>query len=505
MRHPDHIDIGEEVETEKTCGERNIDANHSDSSDENDQKLQQFSLVQPDVPRYLYPPALLCRPLSFITESDRSGTSFDELGPEMEKLVLVLESRDAMLDNEADERLCKLFSTFLKLLEYLRKKEKPNFPPLPPASHTKEKGTENVPIVVKELKHRHIDIRTTKKHPLGLGSRTTPSSRASVSSVVSGEKKQRKRKSTPVREKLLSQSLNVEQTEETSESPTEVFSLIKHAPGRWSTKPIRRQAFDAKQRVLTFWTDRLGIFGLAARRYLHLPFLHWEMRRHGRVANLTTVVTLSASKMDINFHITSQGFRVHVQDHRCEAEEKKKAKKPDPRIAPEIGWFSLEELGKYLLKINVHVFPEVDTCFYTSTVAPKHAAMELHNLRCLGAFCLTHNFQRSVWNEYANRRTGLLLCRQLIEGRHEPEFETIMITPLKSQLVEVEELCSNSLEEVLLAFHPRPTEQSYNADCYGLLKERLEEPSRKVLAKTPPLLQWNVSQLLMKLRLLSYS
>lgn len=45
----------------------------------------------------------------------------------------------------------------------------------------------------------------------------------------------------------------------------------------------------------------------------------------------------------------------------------------------------------------------------------------------------------------------------------------------------------------------------YNPDVYHLLKDSLEEPSRKLLLKTPPLLQWNVAQLLLKLRLLSYS
>ncbi|XP_058117585.1 uncharacterized protein LOC131288965 [Anopheles ziemanni] len=510
MRHPDQSDIDADE------GDGRSEANHSNNFEEFleiDEKLQQLSLARPNVARYLYPPKPLHRPLHFAPDSDCSDTSFDELGAGMDRLVLTLESQDTMLDDEAEEWVCKMFSIFLRLLEYLRDLLKPSFPPVPPPSPPIDKCPEPRRIAVRGIKRRFIDIRTTKKYPLGLGSRDRSLSRVSESSVASGEKKKRKRKSTPVRGKITSHPETQEQASEKTEGPPEVLSLIEHAPGRWSTKPIRRQLYDANKRMLTFWTDRLGIFGLAARKYFHLPFLHWEMRRHGRVANVTTVLTLSAHKMKLSFYITSQGYRVHVQECHGDDSRQKEAKddKAGIRIAPETGWFSLEELDKYLLKINVHVFPEVDTCFYTSgwqagsATVPKHEPMELHNLRCLGAFCLTHNLQRCVWNEFANRRTSLVLGRQLIEGRHEPEFETIMITPLKSQLVEVEELCSNTLEEVLLAFHPRPSEQSYNADCYGLLKERLEEPSRKVLAKTPPLLQWNVSQLLQRLRLLSYS
>ncbi|KFB43597.1 AGAP013332-PA-like protein [Anopheles sinensis] len=510
MRHPEQSDIDAEEPLGRSVADH---SNNFVELQEIDEKLQQLSLARPNVARYLHPPKPLHRPLCFAPDSDRSDASFDELGADMERLVLTLESQDTMLDDEAEEWVCKMFSIFLRLLEYLRERLEPCFPSVPPASPPIEKGPEPRRIAVREIKRRFIDIRTTKKYPLGLGSRDRSLSRASGSSVASGEKKKRKRKSTPVRGKLTSHPEPFVQDMEKSEDPPEVLSLIEHAPGRWSNKPIRRQLYDANKRMLTFWTDRLGIFGLAARKYIHLPFLHWEMRRHGRVANMTTVLTLSAFKMKLSFFITSQGYRVHVQECHSDDSRQKEAKDDEVgiRIAPEIGWFSLEELGKYLLKINVHVFPEVDTCFYTagrqagSATVPKHEAMELHNLRCFGAFCLTHNLQRCVWNEFANRRTGLVLGRQLIEGRHEPEFETIMITPLKSQLVEVEELCSNTLEEVHLAFHPRPSEQSYNADCYGLLKERLEEPSRKVLAKTPPLLQWNVSQLLQRLRLLSYS
>ncbi|KXJ71042.1 hypothetical protein RP20_CCG021646 [Aedes albopictus] len=106
------------------------------------------------------------------------------------------------------------------------------------------------------------------------------------------------------------------------------------------------------------------------------------------------------------------------------------------------------------------------------------------------------------------RRIGkleaLFQSRQVIEGCPEQQFETVMVNPLKVAVVTVEEACS-PLDEVILAYHPTPENQSYYPDVYSLLKGNLEEPSRKLFLKTPPMLQWNVAQILQKLRLFSYS
>uniref|UniRef100_A0A182QD85 IC97/Casc1 N-terminal domain-containing protein n=1 Tax=Anopheles farauti TaxID=69004 RepID=A0A182QD85_9DIPT len=502
MRLPTDGDIGSRRESDAEERRSTV------ALQEMDEKLPQFSLAPLDGARYLHPPVPLCRPL-IIGQLDGPPTApyGAELEQEMEALLLRLESRDAMLDNGSDEQLCKLFSTFVLLLEYLREQAKPNFPPVPMLAAVEDTadGT-GLPTgrPSKRTRRRQVEIRTTKKYPLGLSGRTRTPSGSSVIAPPVGERRKRKRKksldaaSRPShRDRLaIAQEAQNEETPTNEERPP---TLISHEPGRWSTKPIRSQSYDPDQRLLTFYTDRLGVYGLAARRYCNIPFLHWDIRRYGRIGNLTAAITIATKALRIVFYTTVHGYRVAVQ-------EQEGNDATPPGVIPTEGAFSLEELEKHLHSINVHVFPQVDTCFYVPDVdAPKHQAMETHNLRCLGAFCLTHQFQFCLWNRYANRRTALVLARQLIEGRHEPEFGTIAITPLKSQHVQVEELCSDTLDEIRLAFHPHPNEQSYNADCYGLLKDGLEEPSRKVLARTPALLQSNVGRLLEKLRLLSYS
>uniref|UniRef100_A0A182NQQ0 IC97/Casc1 N-terminal domain-containing protein n=1 Tax=Anopheles dirus TaxID=7168 RepID=A0A182NQQ0_9DIPT len=498
MRLPIAADIDEEWD------EPEHEKRGSVALQEMDEKLQQFPLAPLDGARYLHPPVPLCQPL-IIGQLDGTPANADDLEQEMEALLQRLESRDAMLDNGSDERLCKLFSTFVSLLEYLREREKQNFPPLPaPSVEGQAEGPEQSTRAGKRTRRRQVEIRTTKKYPHGLNGRPRTLSGSSVTSLPVDERKKRKRRKSldgakSHRGRLASQEHQGARTEPISLEDTGeegALSLIEHEPGRWSTKPIRSQSYDPDRRLLTFYTDRLGIYGLAARKYCNVPFLHWDIRRHGRMANLTAAVTVSTGALRVVFYVTGQGYRVALQEHGA----------PPPDVIPAVGTLSLEQLEQHLQRRNVHVFPQVDTCFYVAGLAaPKHRAMESHSLRCLGVFCLTHNFQSCLWNRYAGRRTSLVLGRQLIEGRHEPELGTIMITPLKSQHVEVEELCSDTLDEIRLAFHPRPADQSYNADCYGLLKDGLEEPSRKALARTPALLQWHVGQLLGKLRLLSHS
>nr|XP_049462259.1 uncharacterized protein LOC120952727 [Anopheles coluzzii] len=506
------------IDSDIDSGDGTDDTEEQDGTDalvaqEMDEKLQQFSLAAADeAAHYLHPPVPLCQPLVVGDRYDGSEAAIAaELMQEMEALVRRMESTDAMLDNDSNERLCKLFSTFLLLLEYLREKEKPNFPPVPVPGEEAEAADDVSAMVQPKPRRRWLEIRTTKKYPLGLGAgRTRTLSGVSEASLGQDEKKKRKRRKSAgsvTAQRDSTALLDAQQEQEEQEA----MALIEHEPGRWSTMPIRNQSYDPERRLLTFTTDRLGVYGLAARKYCNIPFVHWDMRRHGRIANLTTALTLTTKSLQIVFYVTAQGYRLALQEHA-----KKQTKKlfleeaPAPEVLPPgDGTFTLDELEKFLQRMNVHLFPQVDTCFYVPGVeraaSPKHPSMESHNLRCLGVFCLTHNFQSCLWNRYANRRTALVLGRELIEGRNEPEFGTVMITPLKSQFVEVEELCSDALEQILLAYHPRPEEQSYNADCYGLLKDSLEEPSRKVLAKTPALLQWNVGQLLQKLQLLSYS
>ncbi|XP_050086760.1 uncharacterized protein LOC126571906 [Anopheles aquasalis] len=532
MRHP--------VEADITIGKRRsrwtglgmgLGVRVSGTAKEMDEKLDQFPLVHPTRPRYLHPTALCPQLPQVATDGTAPGVDAER---SMGELVRTLQAANTMDDEELEERLCVHFTTFLRLLDYLRDQGKPIFPvpratpakvelePVRASVAGKEKQAKRQ-TVTRVFKHRNMVVvqmpgrRPSRKAfapAAAVGRRA--SSLLHLSSTIKGrssmkKKKQRKRSksqsgpTTTVKQNKKQKKKNQKKKKQIKKQKRKEKDsvLIERERGRWSSKPIARQSYDPDQRIVTFWTDRLGVYGLAVRRYSQLPFQHWTVRRADRTTEHAATITLkTATGLEAVFHITPEGYRLEIVP---ESIERTPANAPLAIARPDHD-LTLDELEKLLVKLNLHLFPQPDTCFYANgAMALKHDAMEMHNLQCLAVFCLTHQFEWCLWNRYADRRTALVQYRPLIEGHAEPELATIKITPLGALTVVVEELCSPTLEQILLAYHPVPVDQSYNADCYGLLKGSLEEPSRKVLSKTPPLLQWHVGQLLQKLRLLSYS
>ncbi|XP_035777944.1 uncharacterized protein LOC118459034 [Anopheles albimanus] len=586
LRHPVEADIAIGKRRSRWTGlGQGCSIVSGNAAKEMDEKLNQFPLVHPTRPRWLHPASLRPGLPAVIATEGRALEADAERS--MGELVRTLQAANTMDDAELDERLCVHFSTFLRLLDYLRDQEKPIFPVRRPpakvelesvrASASGKQQTQHGKrqTVTRVFKHRNmVVVQMPGRRPSRKAFAPAPMVRRASSLPLVKKKKQRKRRKSESGLTTVAVSDNGVETEGEKKKEVEQKGgtlrdvlrwlkrrkrtskkkkrkqkikknkkqkkerkqkrkqkkkrndkkqkkkqkrktkekkgsvLIEHALGRWSSKPIVRQSYDPDQRIVTFWTDRLGVYGLAARRYSQLPFQHWMLRRGDRTTEPSATVALkTATGLELAFHVTTEGYRLEVVP---ESIERSSANAPLalPRSDTAL---TLDELERLLVKLNLHLFPQPDTCFYAAgAIALKHDAMEMHNLQCLAVFCLTHQLEWCLWNRYADRRTALVQCRpQLIEGQPVPEPElattTIKITPLGALTVEVEELCSPTLEQILLAYHPVPVEQSYNADCYGLLKGSLEGPSRNVLSKTPPLLQWHVGQLLQKLRLLSYS
>ncbi|XP_058454799.1 uncharacterized protein LOC131432500 [Malaya genurostris] len=450
--------------------------------------LQELGMSQ-NCPAYLFPPNHNI-PLLVVTEKDE----LNQYKLDVEDIILEMCENVATDDEFSSENSYKLFSTFLKLLDRLRVKEQPEFLEVPspaePEDEPLEKPVRKSRIRSSVFSHRHRFDSMRLSRRMSSFVMPTREKQLSRSLVSTGAKKKRKLK------KITASLSDVSTDEErdskvTVEQPTEL-TLLPHPRGRWTTMRVHRQEFDPSEARLSVWVDRLGTFGFAMERYYNLPFKSWDIRRTGKIAELTTTVSLQCVYIDIAINVTKSGYRIAFQD-------------PSSNLLPPKDELTLEALEKYLTKINLIIFPEQDAPFYVRNMTtPKHESMEFHNLKSMAAFCLTHNFRNGFWNKYAPPREALIQSRQLIEGRQEPDFDTVLMSPLRVASVVVEELCS-PLDQVVLGFHPMPENQPYNPDLYNLLKDTLEEPSRKLLQKTPPMLQWNVAQLLLKLRLLSFS
>ncbi|XP_053691315.1 uncharacterized protein LOC128739839 [Sabethes cyaneus] len=441
-----------------------------------------------DVPSYLFPPVNKI-PLLVITE--KTNPQINE--QEIDEIVLELQEVVASDDEFGAESVCKMFSTFLKLLDRLREQEQPQFAEVVTPEETEMEQSRKVSRASKDLSHRHwLNPRQPIRRMSSFLMPERPRQRLSRGSTVEGKKK-RKHKTSAV----MSAS-DVSTDDERESAPLvrdsrEELQLLDHPKGSWTTKLVRKQEFDPAAKKITIWVKQLGTFGFAMEKYYNLPFKQWDLRRYGKMADLTTILTLECVSLTVEIRVTKSGYRVAFHDA------------PKQDISVPVNEVTLDELKQYLAQANVTIFPEPDAPFYVRKMtSAKHQSMEIHNLKAMAAFCLTHNFRSSFWNRYCSAREALIEYRQPIEGRKKPQFTTVMMSPQAVSSVTVKELCS-PLDLVLLEYCPTPANQSYNPDVYHLLKDTLEEPSRKLLLETPPMLQWNVAQLLLQLRLLSYS
>lgn len=179
---------------------------------------------------------------------------------------------------------------------------------------------------------------------------------------------------------------------------------------------------------------------------------------------MSVKIGLTGRAIQLELTVSPHGFRVHMV---------RTSKDPLP-LSPADAWISLAQLQHCLCGRNMNVFPDVDAMWYLSEhdadtetpVSYKHEPMANHSYACMGYFCQTHHFQRSVWNRLCARREVLMSVRQVAENRRGKVegSAVVLVQPGSASFVRVEELCTPIAEEVKLAYHPEPPEQEVSID-----------------------------------------
>ncbi|XP_037885622.1 uncharacterized protein LOC119635113 [Glossina fuscipes] len=216
----------------------------------------------------------------------------------------------------------------------------------------------------------------------------------------------------------------------------------------WTTQHIKRQIFLKEERKYVIETDRLGYIGFACKRYEHFPFKSWSLQPSAENEN-EVIFTLETQYVKCVLFITSEGIRGYVT-------EPSKRFVRDPKlylyIKKPINDF--KELRKRFRDRNLNIFADHDACFYIENgdFSEKHLAMEMHTYCCMALHCTQMIYTYSKWNRLAKRRDIIL---HYIHYKDNPDNTVLLhVTPEETTFVEVSELCSNSIEEVLLAYTP---------------------------------------------------
>ncbi|GAB0101009.1 dynein axonemal intermediate chain 7 [Sergentomyia squamirostris] len=255
---------------------------------------------------------------------------------------------------------------------------------------------------------------------------------------------------------------------------------------KWSTRDIHDTKFNEEKLTIQFRTGRLGCFGFAASGYSNLPYQTWEMKPDFRAPNCVTF-TLTAAVVSIDVTIMEGGVRLNNLQG-C-------AITPLAHVMDTV--VPLTELIDLMEGTAIDLFPESDAFCYAEGTCEKHNIMEAHLYDCMGALALTHNFSWSRWNLLSGPRSAVLLMREMIEHRKPPNQSTLLVTPLKTIVVD----CTEVSASFTTAGVPG---MQYYADLYHLAREHSQPVSREKQRNMNLLLRDNVVQVLKAIRPLSY-
>uniref|UniRef100_A0A1A9VTK6 CASC1 C-terminal domain-containing protein n=1 Tax=Glossina austeni TaxID=7395 RepID=A0A1A9VTK6_GLOAU len=222
--------------------------------------------------------------------------------------------------------------------------------------------------------------------------------------------------------------------------------LIRY--NHWTTQHIRRQTFLREERKYVIETDRLGYIGFACKRYEHFPFKFWSLQPNEANEN-EVIFTLETQYVKCVLFISGEGIHGYATEP-----SKRFVRDPKMYLSIKKPINDFKELRKRFREKNLNIFADHDAGFYieNGNFSEKHLAMEMHTYCCMALHCTDMIYTYSKWNGLAKRRDIIL---HYIHYKDNPENTVLIhVTPEETTFVEVSELCSDTVDEVLLAYTP---------------------------------------------------
>ncbi|XP_064542171.1 uncharacterized protein LOC135431140 isoform X2 [Drosophila montana] len=267
---------------------------------------------------------------------------------------------------------------------------------------------------------------------------------------------------------------------------------------RWTTRHIMATKFDRQARTMHIKTDRLGIFGLAYKRYEHFPFRNWSMQPNEE-NNEEIILSVDTFHARVILYITAQGVRGYVTDisKTYVAHPVKYLDIPKPIS-------DFRELRRRFYEKSINIFAENDACFYIDNgyFSVKHMAMEDHTYDAMALHCKLMKFYRSGWNRLASRRNILMGMKNAKDNTDYTEV-TVRITPDNVTFVEVMELCSDDLNVIKLDFKNTWRNMSHYTDLHQAISSM--NPHATDVRNKDAMLLFQVKRMLNELHIMSFS
>ncbi|XP_053595939.1 uncharacterized protein LOC103573796 isoform X4 [Microplitis demolitor] len=237
----------------------------------------------------------------------------------------------------------------------------------------------------------------------------------------------------------------------------------------WSTQDVHDIKYNEEKQIITFRTGRLGIHGLAAFKFINLPFQSWELKPEtGKTGGVT--LNISAAIVQVEFVVRENlvclnsligGTTTALQDL--------------------VGkYMKLDILIRKMRSGGCDLFPERDTFSYIKGLQVKHPIAEKHLQSCMGLLSTAYMFAWSRWNATVSARQIIIQIKEL-HGcvAKEQTNMMLMVTPLRTTLIDCTEVGSEFSDKSM------PGEESKGSDprvatCRGKLQNRRSKLNQEI-------------------------
>ncbi|EFN79247.1 Axonemal 84 kDa protein [Harpegnathos saltator] len=202
----------------------------------------------------------------------------------------------------------------------------------------------------------------------------------------------------------------------------------------WSTQDVHDIKYNEEKQTITFRTGRLGVHGLAAFKFINIPFQTWELKPEmGRNARGGVVLNVSAAIVQAEFIVR--------EDLVC---LNSLAGGMSTAIKEILGeYMKLYFLVEKMRDAGCDLFPERDAFSYVKSLPVKHPVTEKHLRECMALLCTAYTFSWSRWSANRNCREIVVQFKEL-HGclAKEQTNATLLVTPSRTMVVACTEVSS---------------------------------------------------------------
>ncbi|KAM0732613.1 Dynein axonemal intermediate chain 7-like protein [Formica fusca] len=251
----------------------------------------------------------------------------------------------------------------------------------------------------------------------------------------------------------------------------------------WSTQDVHDIKYNEEKQTITFRTGRLGVHGLAALKFVNIPFQSWELKPEmGRNARGGVVLNISAAIIQAEFIVR--------EDLVC---LNSLAGGMSTALKEMIGdYMKLYLLIEKMRDAGCDLFPERDAFSYVKALSVKHPVTEKHLRECISLLCTTYTFSWSRWNATRNSREIVIQFKE----HHgcvakERTNLTLLVTPLRTMTVSCTEVSSEFSDVPLDGENAK-----FYADLYHLALQNAGIKSRLLMKNVSFKLANTVTELL---------